>query len=224
MVTVRGFPSKIVFGMIGSEGIYHTSSTSLAGSGGGASVRPVYVVDTGVQYPALPFGEVDTSSQYVSLRVRQRDRHTDKRTGSSFNQGSGPRPCCGGSGDYMLWSARGPYWGTCRATVNPRFQIKVTGRVKLQNPSPFLSFPGWKFLFDIHKKSLRTALSVCTIYDNTFSPCFHFTSEFSAILSWTLVNVTHSTSIQGWASSVCQSTTQNVFIGRLEVWEWAGEG
>lgn len=75
--------------------------------------------------------------------MRRRDRHTDKQTGSSLNQGWGPGPCSGGSGDYMLWSARGPYWGTCRASVNPRFQIKVTGGGKITEslplplPSPF---------------------------------------------------------------------------------------
>lgn len=211
--------------MIGSEGIYHTSFTWLAGSG--ASLGPVCVVNTRVYYPAVPFGKVETSSQYVSLRVRQRDRHTDKQTGSSVNQGWGPLcPCSGGSGDYMLWSARGPYWGTCRATVNPSFQIKVTSTVKLQNPSPFRFRSRFHvpLVFDVHKTSFRTALSVCTIYNNTFSPCFHLTCDVSTMFSWTTVSVAQSTSIQGRASSVCQSTTQNVFIGRLNVWKWAGEG
>lgn len=80
-------------------------------------------------------------------------------------------------------------------SVNPMLQIKITGRIKLQNPSALLSFPASKlhFLFDDHKTSLRTALPVCTIYDNTFSPCFHLTTDISTILPQAIVHVTQST-------------------------------
>lgn len=76
---------------------------------------------------------------------RSLDRETDKQAAPltrAVGRGGGRADCSGGSGDYMLWSARGPHWGTCRATVNPRIQIKVTGGVKLQNPSlPSVSNP-----------------------------------------------------------------------------------
>lgn len=158
--------------------------------------------------------------RYPSMCLWEWDRETDIQT----NRQAAPRPCSGGIGDYMLWSARGPYWGTCRASVNSRFQIKVTGRVKLQNPSPFLSVPGWVSHFcRMFTKSLsEPPFSVCAIYDNTFSPCFHLTGDISTILSRAIVNVTHSTSVKGGgASSVDNTECFHRRIGSVRI-GWGG--
>lgn len=153
---------------------------------------------------------METLSQYpASLRVRQRDRHIDKQTGSSYNQGWEPCPFSGGRGDYMLWSARGPYWGTCRASVNPRFQIKVTGGVKLQNPSPSSPFQVKSSIsaWCSQKVSQNCPVSLHHLWQYIQS----LLSYLTTILSWNIFNVTHSTSIQ--------SVSQQRRMFSLESWK-----
>lgn len=138
MVTVR-LPSKVVFG-IGSEGIYHTSSTWLAGSGVGPCLGKfmlwtpefiilLYHLEKWKCYPSTCLLEWD------------RDRHTDKQTAPLTSAG-GHTPVvvvvetiC-----YVLLEVHiGELEGLCSIQDS---KLKLTGGVKLQNPSPFLSFPG----------------------------------------------------------------------------------
>lgn len=80
---------------------------------------------------------------HPSLRVWQWDRHTERH--SSISQGPRPSSCGGRSRDYPLGSARSLYWGSCRATISPRFQIKyqVCQNYRIP-PCSKLIFPVWR--------------------------------------------------------------------------------
>ena len=173
---------------------YRTSSTWLARSGAVPHRGPVcvYAHQSWISCSALwRVGNVIPVRVFKSETERQTYRQ-NRQAAPWTRAGGGPRPCCGGSGDYTLWSARGPYWGTCRATVNPRFHIKVTGRVKLQYPSPTSPFQikssisVWCFGKSLSQD--RPGSQCAPFDDNTFSPCFRYRPViFSTVLSWTTV-------------------------------------